>query len=220
MCQGLSMLPRLRTALQMAHLEINAAQCLLLLLLNVLCYSTGHHTELHGLSTQLPHNMQTCVMSPAHQVICFSFAVPKIWIFAFLSTRNLPHCTLCCEKALYKSQKATTDNSGHLKLWPTTMEKAFGLICCHYHSECQADRTQESAGQNYSSSNITTSKDQPSNEAQLSLHIQTITAPGLQLPTSSSTVKMNSSCSEAIKHQVRILCSLRSFLQNPLFNHS
>lgn len=117
-------------------------QCLLLLLLNVLCYSTGHHTELHGLSTQLPHDMQTCVMSQAHQVVCFSFAVPKIWIFAFLSTRNLPHCTLCCEKALYKSQKATTDNSGHLKLWPTTMEKAFGLICCHYHSECQADRTQ------------------------------------------------------------------------------
>lgn len=84
------------------------------------------------------------------------------------------------------------------------MEKAFGLICCHYHSEWQADRTQ-SAGQNRSSSSkITTSEEQPPSEAQLSLHTQTVTALGLHLPTLSSTVKMNFSCSEATKYQVRI----------------
>lgn len=58
-------------------------------------------TEFYGLSAQLQHDMQTSVVSQAYKVICFF--VPKIWIFALLSRSNLPHCTLCCEKASYKS---------------------------------------------------------------------------------------------------------------------
>lgn len=106
MCKGLSMPPRLRTKLQTTHLSQRISAEPVLAVTPVICALLLHwalQTECYGLSTQLQHDMQTCVMSWAYKMICFPFVVPEIWIFALLSTHGLPHCTLCCEKALYKS---------------------------------------------------------------------------------------------------------------------